>query len=130
MAMPGGPEGERAEVKAAEAKPHTRAAEAETGTDAGSDTSVVREYRGAGIMWGGIALVVLAAAFVVVAVQNAHDVEFRFLWLTASTPLVLVIAVTIALTLLVDEVVGFWWRRRRRAHLREREELRRLRGRR
>lgn len=102
----------------------------ETPSESDAEPRVEREYRGAGIMWGGIALVLLAATFVVVAVQNAHDVEFRFLWLTVTTPLVLVIAVTIAVALVVDEVVGFWWRRRRRTQLREREELRRLRARR
>ena len=93
-----------------------------------SDAEPVKEYRGAGIMWGAIALVVVAAAFVIVAVQNAHDVEFDFLWLTVTTPLILVIAITIAVTLVIDELVGFLWRRQRRTRLSEREELRRLRS--
>lgn len=89
-----------------------------------------REYRGTGIMWGAIALVLIAAAFVIVALQNSHTVEFEFLWLDVSTPLILIIAITIAATLVVDEVVGLLWRRRRRTRLREREELRELRSRR
>jgi uncharacterized integral membrane protein len=97
-------------------------------SDAESDVEPVKEYRGAGIMWGAIALVVVAAAFVIVAVQNAHDVEFDFLWLTVTTPLILVIAITIAVTLVIDELVGFLWRRQRRTRLSEREELRRLRS--
>lgn len=89
-----------------------------------------REYRGTGVMWGAIALVVVAAAFVIVAIQNANDVEFEFLWLEVSTPLILIVAITIATTLIVDEVVGLLWRRRRRTRLRERAELRELRSRR
>jgi uncharacterized integral membrane protein len=106
----------------------TRPPESDTVSDAVSDAEPVTEYRGAGIMWGAIALVVVAAAFVIVAVQNAHDVEFDFLWLTLTTPLILVIAITIAVTLVIDELVGFLWRRQRRSRLREREELRRLRA--
>jgi uncharacterized integral membrane protein len=79
-------------------------------------------------MWGAIALVLVAAAFVIVAVQNAHDVEFDLLWLSLTTPLILVIAITIAVTLVIDELVGLLWRRQRRTRLREREELRRLRA--
>lgn len=106
------------------------AAAADAGpADRSSDDDAVRDFRGTGIIWGAVALLVLAAGFVVVAVQNSHDVEFDFLWTTTTTPLILIIAITIAVTLVVDEVVGLLWRRRRRSRLREREELRRLRKR-
>jgi uncharacterized integral membrane protein len=97
--------------------------------DEKADTAAepARDFRGTGIMWGAVALVAVAVLFVVVALQNAHDVEFDFLWATVQTPLILIIAITIAVTLVVDEVVGFLWRRRRRTRLREREELRSLR---
>lgn len=92
-----------------------------------SDT-VAPKDPGTGVMWSAIALVVLAAAFVVVAVQNTDQVDVRFLWLEVSTPLVVVMAVAAAITLVVAEVVGFVWRRRRRTHRRERVELRQLRS--
>lgn len=98
-------------------------------TEASTSDTVAPEDPGTGVMWSAMALVVLAAAFVVVAVQNAHQVEFRFLWLEVSTPLVVVMAVAAAITLVVAEVVGFVWRRRRRTHRRERAELRQLRSR-
>lgn len=102
-----------------------RSSDAE-GTETTSEPQT--EYRGAGIMWGAIALVLVAAAFVIVAMQNAHDVEFDFLWWSVSTPLILIIAITIAVTLVIDELVGLLWRRQRRSRLRDREELRRLRA--
>lgn len=87
----------------------------------------VREYRGTGIMWSAVALLIAIAALVVVIFQNTHDVEFDFLWFDVATPLSLVLAITFGLALLLGEVIGFVWRRRRRTRLREREELRRLR---
>ena len=44
--------------------------------------------------------------------------------------LVVIAAITIAATLVVDEVVGLPWHRRRRTRLRERAELKELRSRR
>jgi uncharacterized integral membrane protein len=98
--------------------------------DSATKTEPVREYRGAGIMWSAIALVVLLVAFVVVIIQNAHNVELDFLWMTATTPLALIIAVAVAASLAVGEIVGFAWRRHRRGDLQRREELKRLRKRR
>jgi uncharacterized integral membrane protein len=87
----------------------------------------VREYRGAGIMWSAIALVVLLIAFVIVIIQNAHNVEFDFLWITVTTPLALIVAIAVASSLAVGEIIGFAWRRHRRSDLQRREELRSLR---
>jgi uncharacterized integral membrane protein len=87
----------------------------------------VREYRGAGIMWSAIALVVLLVAFVIVIIQNADNVEFEFLWISVTTPLALIVAIAVASSLAVGEIIGFTWRRHRRGDLQRREELRRLR---
>ena len=93
----------------------------------GATPEPVREYRGAGIMWSAIALVVILIAFVIVIIQNAHNVELDFLWITVSTPLALIIAVAVAASLAVGEIVGFAWRHHRRGDLQRREELKRLR---
>jgi uncharacterized integral membrane protein len=105
-----------------------RAENADEPADTGAEPT--RDYRGTGIIWGAVALVAVAVLFVVVALQNSQEVEFDFLWATFQTPLILIIAITIAVTLVIDEVVGFMWRRRRRTRMREREELRQLRKRR
>lgn len=97
-------------------------------TDESSPTGApVRDYRGAGIMWTAVAPVVAVALFVVVALQNTQDVDFSFLWFDVSAPLILILAITFGAALVVGEVIGFVWRRRRRTRLRERDELRRLR---
>lgn len=88
----------------------------------------VVDYRGTGIMWTAVALVVAIAMFVIIALQNMRDVEFDFLWFDAAIPLSLILAITFATALVVGEVTGFVWRRRRRNRLRERDELRRLRS--
>jgi uncharacterized integral membrane protein len=94
----------------------------------GQRTETVRDYRGAGIMWTGVALVAAVAVFVIITLQNMQDVEFDFLWFDVVTPLSLILAITFALALILGEVIGFVWRHRRRNRLRERDELRRLRG--
>jgi uncharacterized integral membrane protein len=103
------------------------AVEHDTSRDQPAEGAKVREYRGTGIMWSAIGLAVVLAAFVIVVIQNAQNVELEFLWLTAETPLSLIVAVTVASSLLLGEAVGFVWRRRRRLRLQEREELHRLR---
>jgi uncharacterized integral membrane protein len=91
------------------------------------ERETVKEYRGAGIMWGAIGLALVLAVFLIIVIQNGQNVELDFLWLTAETPLSLIVAVTVAASLLLGEGVGFVWRRRRRSRLQEREELSRLR---
>lgn len=80
-------------------------------------------------MWSAVALLTALAALLVVIIQNTHDVAFEFLWFDVQTPLSLVLAITFGVALVVGEVVGFVWRRRRRTRMRERDELRRLRQR-
>jgi uncharacterized integral membrane protein len=87
----------------------------------------VREYRGSGIMWSGVAIIVSMALLVVVAFQNTQDVEFDFLWFDVAIPLILILAITAGLAVVATETVGFVWRHRRRRHRRERDELQRLR---
>lgn len=89
------------------------------------DTRV--EYRGAGVMWGAIALFVTLVLLVVLVFQNTHDVPYEVFWIDAEAPLALIIVIVIALTVLATEAVGLVWRRRSRARRRERDELKRLR---
>lgn len=87
-----------------------------------------REVVGTGVIGGAVLLLLGAIALIVVIVQNSHDVEFEFLWLDVTTPLVVVILVACAFSIVVDELVGFVWRRRRRIRIKERQELERLRA--
>jgi uncharacterized integral membrane protein len=97
--------------------------------DAPAPADTRREYRGTGIIWGAVGLLLVVAALVVVVIQNSQNVEFDFLWFNTEMPLSVIVAVAVAVSLLVGEVVGFLWRRRRRSRLQEREELKRLRRR-
>lgn len=89
----------------------------------------VREYRGTGIMWSGIAVIVLLALLVILAFQNTQAVDFEFLWFETSISLSLILAITAGIVVVVTEAVGFFWRHRRRKLRRERDELNRLRSR-
>jgi uncharacterized integral membrane protein len=99
-----------------------------TTAERAADAEPIRDYRGTGIVWGGVLVVVLAVALLMVGFQNSHDVEFNFLWIDTSAPLVLILAFTVAAAVVIDEIVGVVWRRRRRTRLRERDELKRLRS--
>ena len=88
----------------------------------------VRDYRGSGVMWAGGAIVLIVALALIAAVQNTQEVEIHFLWMDGTLPLVLLLIIAIGATVVVAESVGWVWRRRRRKHLRERDELKRLRS--
>ncbi|MDX1448990.1 MAG: LapA family protein [Acidimicrobiia bacterium] len=80
-----------------------------------------------GVPWGlaiFLALVVLLALFVV---QNVQDVTLRFLGWEGEYPLSVIIILVIAVSVLLDEILGGILRRRRRRRRAEKEELRRLR---
>lgn len=103
----------------------------ETTTDAAGrdgEPETIRDYRGTGVVWGAILVLVLAVALIIAAFQNGQDVEFDFLWIDTTAPLVLILAIAIAAAIVVDEIVGFLWRRSRRNRLRDRDELERLRS--
>lgn len=93
------------------------------------DPQPVTEYRGAGIMWTAVGVVLTIALAVIVSFQNTQDVAIEFLWLDASMPLVLLLLVAVGSTVVVTEAIGLVWRRRRRHRLREQQELRELRKR-
>lgn len=97
-------------------------------TDSKTETPAP-EYRGVGIMWGAVALVIGLVLLVIVALQNIQDVELQLLWFETEAPLVLIVLVAVAIAVVLEEVIGFIWRHRRRVRLKEREELQRLRKR-
>lgn len=85
------------------------------------------EYRGTGVMWSAVALLVGIGLLVIIALQNTHDVPIDVLWFDFEAPLALLVIVVIAVTVLVTEAVGLIWRRRRRTRRSEHDELQRLR---
>ncbi len=70
---------------------------------------------------------ILALAVIVLAAQNTDTVTISFLAWDSSTPLIVLILGTLLIGLVVDELLGLVYRKRRRRTLRERDELKRLR---
>ncbi|MDF1596145.1 MAG: lipopolysaccharide assembly protein LapA domain-containing protein [Acidimicrobiia bacterium] len=83
---------------------------------------------GTGIRWSLIAGLILIAAITILAAQNTQNVRLNYLGWTGRAPLVAIILATVFVAVLIDEAVGFFWRRRHRRLVAEREELRRLRS--
>lgn len=90
---------------------------------------VVRErvFVGTGLFWGLIIGVVLAAAVIILAAQNTARVDVSFLGWDFATPLIVLILGALLIGVVVDEVFGLIYRKRRRRTLRDRDELQRLR---
>lgn len=84
-------------------------------------------FRGTGVSVALVVGVLLAILAIIVAVQNTEDVNIDFLAWELDAPLVAVILAAALAGVVLDEILGFFWRRRRRRHLAERAELERLR---
>ncbi len=110
-------------------------AEAEAGVAAEAEAEpepvVVKEtervYAGTGFRWGLAGGIVLTVAVIILAWQNVQTVDVNYLAWTVEAPLVAVILATAVVTVIIDELIGLIWRRRKRKILAEKEELRRLR---
>lgn len=83
----------------------------ETAGAPGKGTTLVAV--GGGIAWRLIVFLLFALVLVVFAVQNTDPVDLRFLGWSWSVPLAIVLIGVIAVTVLLDELFGFFWRRRR-----------------
>lgn len=94
---------------------------------AGNRGEVEPVFRGAGVSAGLVVGVVLAVVAIIVSVQNTDDVNVDFLAWEVDAPLVAAILAAAVAGVVLDETLGFFWRRRRRRNLGERAELRRLR---
>jgi uncharacterized integral membrane protein len=80
-----------------------------------------------GVAWGAVVLLLGLVLVVIFAVQNTDPVPVEFLWLDGDHPLALVILITVAVVVLLVELSGMFYRRRRRKRLAERHELKRFR---
>lgn len=92
----------------------------------GPDRNV--EYRGTGFYVGLVAILLFALALLVLAVQNTQEVDVDFLGFAFTVPLFAVAIGAAILAVVLDELIGLVWRRRRRTRLEERAELDRLRA--
>ncbi len=85
-----------------------------------------REFVGTGMFWSLVFGGLVAVALVIFVIQNSEKVPVEFLgwdWRVSLAGIVLVSALA---GVAIDEVAGVVYRRRRRRHLTDREELKRL----
>lgn len=86
-----------------------------------------RVFAGTGLFWGLIVGVILAVAVVILAAQNTDTATISFLGWDFSTPLVVLILGSLLIGIVLDELFGLVYRRRRRRTLRDKDQLKRLR---
>lgn len=80
------------------------------------------------VPFGLILFLVVAVLLVVFTVQNSsEEVTLKFFAWEGKYPLALIIIGVVTVTVILDEVLGLFLRRRRRRRLAEKQELRRLR---
>jgi uncharacterized integral membrane protein len=82
----------------------------------------------AGIAWGAILLLLGISAVVIFAVQNTATVPVRFLGLEGEFSLALVILVAVGTMVVLTELFGIGYRRRRLRRRMEQQELKRYRS--
>ena len=85
--------------------------------------SIETKAGGSGVAWGAVVLLLGLALVVIFAIQNTDPVPVEFLWLDGEYPLALVILITVAVVVLIAQLFGIAYRRRRRKRLAERQEL-------
>lgn len=108
----------------------SRSFDAEAATEDEDRPSVAepeRVFVGTGLFWGLIVGVILALGVVILAAQNTGTVTISFLAWEFSTPLIGLILGSLLIGIVLDELFGLVYRKRRRRTMREREELKRLR---
>lgn len=86
-----------------------------------------RMFVGTGLFWGLIVGIVLAVVVITLAAQNTDTILVSFLGWDFSTPLIVVFLGALLIGVVLDELFGLVYRKRRRRTLRERDELQRLR---
>jgi uncharacterized integral membrane protein len=106
--------------------------------DSASDSGFEREpdlvqnsektKRDSDFSWSLAIFLLIGLGFVVFAVQNARNVDVKFLMLDFTVSLPLLLVVTALIAVIADEIVGLTRRRRRRQRMAEKEELKRYRG--
>ena len=85
-----------------------------------------RVFVGTGLCWGLIIGLILAVAVVILIAQNTGAVTISFLGWDFSTSLIVVILGSLLIGVLLDELFGLVYRKRRRQTLRDRDQLKRL----
>jgi uncharacterized integral membrane protein len=79
--------------------------------------AVRADRRGLGVMAGVVALLLAGLLLVLLVVQNTQHAELHLLWFDADLSLSALVLGPAFVAIVVDEVAGLAWRRRRRRFL-------------
>ena len=83
-------------------------------------------YKGSGFRWSLLLGAVLTVAIIILILQNFEPVTFEFLTWTIDAPLAALLLGAVLLAVLIDELVGYFWRAQRRRTKRKLAELKAL----
>lgn len=86
------------------------------------------QFVGTGVFWGLVVGVVLAIVVIGFAAQNTQAATVKAIVWEWSSPLFVVVLISVIMGIVLDEIVGLLFRARRRRLMAEKAELRRLRG--
>jgi len=89
---------------------------------------VHRVFVGTGLFWGLVMGALLTVIVIILAAQNTQQVTLKFLPFEIGTPLIVVLLASLLVGVILDEIIGWAYRARRRRTLTEKEELKRLRA--
>lgn len=67
-----------------------------------------------GIAWGFVAVLILATLVAVFIVQNNEPIAVEFFWFDFAMSIWIVVLAIVLITLIVDQVISLFYRRRRR----------------
>jgi len=82
--------------------------------DTASSADAAEETLRSGIRWGLVVSLVAVVLIAIFAVQNIASAEVNFLFWTWRMPLVVLILLVVLLSVVADEFITFWLRRRKR----------------
>ena len=85
----------------------------------GPDGKAEEETLRSGIRWGLVASLAAVVLIAIFSVQNIASTDVNFLFWTWRMPLVVLILVVVMLSVVADEFITFWLRRRKRQQLKQ-----------
>lgn len=83
----------------------------------GSGAEAEEETLRSGIRWGLVASLAAVVLIAIFSVQNISSTDVNFLFWTWRMPLVVLILLVVLLSVVADEFITFWLRRRKRQRL-------------
>lgn len=86
-------------------------------TDAPLDELKPNPPQSLGVAWGFVAFLLFAAVVAIFIFQNNEAIPVRFLWFNLSLDLWIVVMGIVLFTLIADQVVSLFWRRRKRKRI-------------